>query len=43
MQRDAFGNIVELDNQANAPTIGSQSTAEGKLNIVEVQVYKPVG
>lgn len=42
VQRDAFGNIVELENQANAATTGGQSTARGNLNIVEAEIYEPV-
>ena len=43
VNRDAFGDIVELENQANAATSGSESTAKGNLNIVEVEIYEPVG
>jgi hypothetical protein len=43
MLRDAFGNIIELENQANAATTGGHSTAKGNLNIVEVKIYEPAG
>lgn len=43
VQRDAFGNIVELENQANATTTGGQSQAKGNLTIVEAEIYAPLG
>ncbi|BCM93650.1 beta-galactosidase BoGH2A [Abditibacteriota bacterium] len=39
---DAFGNIVELENGANAATTGGQSTAKGSLDIVEAEIYEPI-
>jgi hypothetical protein len=42
VNRDAFGNIVELENQANAATTGGQNTARGNLNIVEAEIYAPI-
>jgi beta-galactosidase len=42
VSRDAFGNISELENQANAATTGG-STAKGNLSIVEVEIYESLG
>jgi beta-galactosidase len=42
VQRDAFGAIVELENEANADTIGGGKAAKGSLNIVEVEIYEPI-
>ncbi|MDQ3813187.1 MAG: DUF4982 domain-containing protein, partial [Armatimonadota bacterium] len=41
VSRDAFGNITELENQANAATTGG-SAAKGNLSILEVEIYEPV-
>jgi beta-galactosidase len=41
VNRDAFGNITELENPANAATGGS--TAKGNLNIIEVEIYESLG
>ena len=43
VNRDTFGGITELENQTNAATTGGQSMAKGNLNIVEVEIYEPVG
>ncbi len=40
VQRDAFGGIVELQNQANAATVGGGNTAKGNLTIVEAEIYE---
>ncbi len=42
VSRDAFGNITELQNEANAATTGGQSSAKGSLDIVEIEIYEPV-
>jgi hypothetical protein len=42
VNRDAFGNITELENQANAATTGGGNTAKGNLTIVEAEIYEPV-
>ncbi|HEX8465882.1 MAG TPA: DUF4982 domain-containing protein [Abditibacterium sp.] len=42
VNRDAFGNIVELQNQANATTTGGTNTARGNLDIVEIEIYEPL-
>jgi beta-galactosidase len=42
VQRDAFGAIVELENEANAATTGGGKTAKGNLNIVEIEIYEPI-
>jgi len=39
VSRDAFGNIVELENPANADT---GTSAKGSLTIVEVEIYSPM-
>jgi len=43
VNRDDFGDIVELQNQANAATTGGQGTAKGSLSIVEIEIYGPAG
>ena len=42
VNRDAFGNIVELENQSNAATTGSQNSSRGNLTIVEAEIYSPI-
>ncbi len=39
VSRDAFGNIVELENPANAAT---GSATKGSLTIVEIEIYAPM-
>jgi beta-galactosidase len=41
VNRDQFGNITELENQANAATTGAGG-GKGTLNIVEAEIYAPV-
>lgn len=41
VNRDGFGAITELENQANADT-GADSKAKGNLAIVEAEIYAPV-
>lgn len=43
VNRDSFGSIVEVENQGNAATTGGESKAKGSLNIVEVEIYAPLG
>ncbi|RYX86365.1 DUF4982 domain-containing protein [bacterium] len=40
VNRDGFGSIVEVENQANAATTGGQNMSKGNLNIVEVEIYE---
>jgi hypothetical protein len=39
VNRDAFGDITEVENQANAATTGGASKAKGNLTIVEAEIY----
>jgi beta-galactosidase len=42
VNRDAFGSIVEVENQANAATTGGPKNSKGSLTIVEAEIYSPV-
>jgi hypothetical protein len=42
VERDAFGNIVELAAEKQAAPTNDQGGAKGKLEIVEIEIYGPV-
>ena len=42
VNRDEFGAITELENEANAATTGGNSNAKGNINIVEAEIYGPL-
>jgi hypothetical protein len=43
VNRDAFGQIVEVENQANTATVGGANKAQGNLTIIEAEIFAPAG
>ena len=43
VERDAFGNIVELAAEKQSAATIDQVGTKGKLEIVEIEIYGPVG